>query len=164
MKYTCLVLIVILVFLTACAPKTACEGLEVQIGEECCLDQDLNAACDNKEAAQEAATAPAEEVPAESAVIEPMPEDVAAPVIAFRGREGFFPEEVKIKAGEKVIFRNEIPGKSSVVVFFQKEFTSQTWYTPIIKYNQEKEQIFTEAGNYKCWLLEYNPRCSIIVE
>ncbi len=89
--------------------------------------------------------------------------DIESPEIRVYGKEGFEPEEVIIKAGNKVIFSNEDTRKTSIMVVIKKDNSPLTTNTGVIEPEKKSEYLFNEPGNYTCWLPDYSLNCRIIV-
>ncbi|MBU0470811.1 MAG: hypothetical protein KKA62_01800 [Nanoarchaeota archaeon] len=157
MKYNYLILMVTLLFLVGCISKPISVEEEVQpsIEEEVTVPDQVT-----KEESEEIVVP--DTVQEENVlIIEEIPPISTINII---GKEGFFPTETRVKANESIVFKNQMSNKAAVITLIQKEGTPTTTHTKILKYGEEDVIVLKEPGTYKCWLLEYTPRCKIIVE
>ena len=145
MKLFYAVIIVMVVFISACAQQTGEQPPVV-----------------SPEPAVEEPEAPEPEIPVE--VPEDEEEEVAPAVggeVRILGKEGFEPMELTISAGSAVTWIND---DSKDLIFTM--FKDGKWYinSDVTKPGGKFENEFTEAGEYEYWTLAYGVKAKVIVE
>lgn len=87
--------------------------------------------------------------------------------IKILGKEGFDNPQLKVKAGDKVIWTNNIPEQKDVVLTIQKDSSKEFVNSGLIISESEGgfwEHTFEEVGNYTYWTVGYGVKARIIVE
>ncbi len=80
------------------------------------------------------------------------------------GKYGFNPAEVRISAGDIVVWKNEDTQKKAVVLTFHQEGTRTFIAGDQIPYGDTYTFNFEEPGRYEYWTVGYGVKGSVIVE
>jgi len=84
--------------------------------------------------------------------------------VVFYGPDGFYPEELHIKKGEKVIVHNENSKWEGIALLFVREKPKKFINSKIIKIGETGEITINEPGTYTFFVTEYAPRAKVTVE
>lgn len=85
--------------------------------------------------------------------------------VVFYGRDGFIPNEIRIKAGETVVFHNEnTQWYRMILTFVREKPTRKIFNSNITEIGESIEIQFNETGNYTFFMVQYNPKGKLIVE
>ena len=83
--------------------------------------------------------------------------------IVFYGREGFYPESITIKSGDKITIFNENAKWEGVSFLLMRDSPRKTINIPVIAIGDKSEIIVDEPGNYSLFSVQYNPKINIEV-
>jgi len=85
--------------------------------------------------------------------------------MVFYGRDGFYPNDAKIRSGEKIIVHNENENWEDLVLTITRQKPRRkTIISDEIKIGESGEVVFEEQGNYTVFNVQYVPRAYVVVE
>lgn len=126
----------------------------------------LIAGCQPKEEVGTGAAVKVVEAPVKKPMIVSPDVIFLAHEIKILGKEGFDNPQLKVKAGDKVIWTNNIPEQKDVVLTLQKDGTKEFVNSGLIISESEGgfwEHTFEEVGNYTYWAVGYGIKAKVIV-
>jgi len=84
--------------------------------------------------------------------------------VTILGQQGFSPQEISIKAGDSITWKNADPQRKRIVLTFQRgREQNQFFSSPALWPKEEWEHTFWEEGEYNYWTTAYGVKGKVIV-